>query len=167
VIGSWVTPGGGPEQVVAVIPIPHQRAENKATVTQRGSGIFGEQLRLQLPVVLVEATALSAGGRLSQDAAAASRLNVSQIASAALSWGTNDTTDLGAGHKSNSEPGSVSAAGLTNVAEIAGGYHFSLALLADGGVRGWPGNVYGQLGDGTRSATAVDRYRRLSDRARG
>ncbi|HWX97770.1 MAG TPA: hypothetical protein VNZ01_13095 [Solirubrobacteraceae bacterium] len=40
--------------------------------------------------------------------------------------------------------------GLAGIKSIAAGYHFSLALLNDGTVRGWGGNSYGQLGDGVR-----------------
>jgi alpha-tubulin suppressor-like RCC1 family protein len=115
-------------------------------------------LRLQLAAIGA-AAAVSCGalGELPSAAARANRPNANQIGSAALSWGTNDTTDLGAGYKSNSEPDPVSVVGLTNVAAIAAGFHFSLALLAEGTVEAWGGNDYGQLGDGTheRSATPV------------
>ena len=39
--------------------------------------------------------------------------------------------------------------GLSDVAAIAAGSKFSLALLKDGSIRAWGENQYGQLGDGT------------------
>jgi alpha-tubulin suppressor-like RCC1 family protein len=85
----------------------------------------------------------------------AGRLSAAEVGSAGLSWGQNEHTDLGAGFKDNYEAGPVSVVGLTGVAEIAAGYHFSLALLSDGTVKAWGGNDYGTLGDGTRERSAT------------
>ncbi|MFA7158542.1 MAG: hypothetical protein WC299_04505 [Kiritimatiellia bacterium] len=38
---------------------------------------------------------------------------------------------------------------LTNVIQIAAGYHFTLALCADGTIWAWGSNAFGQLGDGS------------------
>src|SRR5690242_19936249 len=104
-------------------------------IGESGGCTCGRALRFQL-AALGAAAAVSCGtlGDRSSAAAAAARLNASEIGSAALSWGQNGTTDLGAGYKSDSEPGPVSVVGLTNVAAIAAGFHFSLALLAEGTV---------------------------------
>jgi alpha-tubulin suppressor-like RCC1 family protein len=74
---------------------------------------------------------------------------------AAVSWGENFYTQLGAGYKDNWEPSPVSVIGLTSVNAVAAGYHFSLALIPGGTVRAWGGNDYGQLGVGTREESAT------------
>src|SRR5208282_6489569 len=73
-----------------------------------------------------------------------------QGGSAAVTWGENFHSQLGAGYKDNWEAAPVSVLGLSDITAVAAGYHFNLALLGNGTVEGWGGNVYGQLGDGTR-----------------
>ena len=43
----------------------------------------------------------------------------------------------------------MQVAGLSGVVAIAGGRDHGIAVLADGTVRTWGDNAYGQLGDGT------------------
>src|SRR5204863_5952321 len=52
------------------------------------------------------------------------------------------------------KPG-VSVSGLSNAVAITAGTRHSCALLADGSVRCWGGNAFGQLGDGTKSNSSV------------
>jgi alpha-tubulin suppressor-like RCC1 family protein len=73
----------------------------------------------------------------------------------AVAWGANGATQLGAGYKSSFQTSPVAVLGLTNITAIADGYHWSLALLADGTARAWGGNFKGQLGDGTRQDSKV------------
>jgi alpha-tubulin suppressor-like RCC1 family protein/sugar lactone lactonase YvrE len=75
------------------------------------------------------------------------------------SWGLNASGQLGNGTTNNSDvPVPVCAKGaagscsegpyLTEVKAVAGGGHFSLALLEHGRVMAWGANEVGQLGDG-------------------
>jgi alpha-tubulin suppressor-like RCC1 family protein len=81
---------------------------------------------------------------------------------AAVSWGDNLATELGAGYKNTVEPRPVSVVGLTNIKSVALAYHFTVALLGDGTVRTWGGNAFGQLGDGTHRTSGVPTNVRLS-----
>ena len=72
-----------------------------------------------------------------------------QGGSAAVAWGENFHSQLGAGYKDNWEAAPVSVVGLSGITAVAAAYHFNLALLGDGTVTAWGGNVYGQLGDGS------------------
>jgi alpha-tubulin suppressor-like RCC1 family protein len=78
------------------------------------------------------------------------------------SWGANVHGQLGdGGNRDSWEEGQshVFVNGLTGVRRIAAANEHALALLADGTVRAWGNNLYGQLGDGTagfESQTGVD-----------
>jgi alpha-tubulin suppressor-like RCC1 family protein len=79
----------------------------------------------------------------------------------AWSWGTQYLGALGNGScglDTPEQPGQVSGAGgtglLANVAMVAGGSSFGLAMLADGTVWGWGNDSSGALGDGTTGADA-------------
>ena len=72
-------------------------------------------------------------------------------------WGSNREGKLGDDSKTNSDVPVVvcaggetapCATGLSEVASIAGGWGYSLALLKNGTVKSWGGNFEGQLGDG-------------------
>ena len=75
----------------------------------------------------------------------------------AMAWGQNDSGQLGNGETvgpelCNGSPCSkkpIPVGGLAGVTQLSGGSEQTLALLADGTVRAWGKNVYGQLGDGT------------------
>jgi alpha-tubulin suppressor-like RCC1 family protein len=78
------------------------------------------------------------------------------------SWGANVHGQLGDGGDSDSwEEGQshVSVSGLSGVSALAAANEHALALLANGTVRAWGNNLYGQLGDGTagfEKQTGVD-----------
>ncbi|MER7213318.1 S8 family serine peptidase [Streptosporangium sp. NPDC000239] len=72
-------------------------------------------------------------------------------------WGDNSLGQLG--YVGPDSPAAVAVAGLTGVrtapdSVAAGGVH-SLALMADGTVKGWGANGIGQLGDGTTTDRAT------------
>jgi alpha-tubulin suppressor-like RCC1 family protein len=74
---------------------------------------------------------------------------------AALSWGVNDSGQLGIGDTdtgSRSLPGAVSGLG-SGVVQVSAGGRFGLALTSDGTVRAWGDNTYGQLGEVDNSNT--------------
>jgi alpha-tubulin suppressor-like RCC1 family protein len=78
-----------------------------------------------------------------------------QASFGAAAWGANLTRQLGDGSISASSSTPVPVSELAGVTAIsAGGYH-SLALLADGTVRAWGNDEYGQLGDGATSSSGV------------
>lgn len=95
-----------------------------------------------LTVCLVVLLAIAAGG-------ASSAMATSFGASA---WGENAFGELGNGAKSNSAI-PVVVSGLAEVAAVAGGENFSLALLSNGKVMSWGGNELGQLGNGSTKAS--------------
>jgi alpha-tubulin suppressor-like RCC1 family protein len=69
---------------------------------------------------------------------------------AALSWGRNDLGQLGDGTTtSRSVPGGITGLG-TGVVQVSAGTRHGLAVMADGTVRAWGDNSFGELGDGTR-----------------
>jgi alpha-tubulin suppressor-like RCC1 family protein len=78
---------------------------------------------------------------------------------AALGWGENIHTELGAGYYSALEESPVAVmaneevpygAGATNMTQIVAGKEFTLALLENGRVLSWGLNEQAQLGDGTK-----------------
>ncbi|GIV95657.1 MAG: hypothetical protein KatS3mg057_0314 [Herpetosiphonaceae bacterium] len=71
-------------------------------------------------------------------------------------WGANWSGQLGDG-STTSSPSPVAVGGatpLTDIVALSAGGEYSCALLADGGVRCWGRNDYGQLGDGTTTDSA-------------
>jgi hypothetical protein len=70
-------------------------------------------------------------------------------------WGLNSEGQLGTGASSPASGceciGPVSPAGLAGVRQLSGGGDHTLALLQGGGAVGWGYNIYGQVGDGTKS----------------
>jgi alpha-tubulin suppressor-like RCC1 family protein len=63
-------------------------------------------------------------------------------------WGYNVYGQLGDESQSDGQI-PVVVAGLTNVAAVSNGEHFSCAVITGGTVKCWGYNGYGQLGDGT------------------
>jgi alpha-tubulin suppressor-like RCC1 family protein len=70
----------------------------------------------------------------------------------AVSWGENSHGQLGTIYKSQREEAPVAVEGLNNVTAIADAASFNLALLSNGTVESWGGNIYGQLGNGGHKA---------------
>jgi alpha-tubulin suppressor-like RCC1 family protein len=66
-------------------------------------------------------------------------------------WGDNQSGELGNGLFFYGTNRPVQVIGLTNPVVITGGGFYSAALMADGTVRTWGNNSYGQCGDGTTS----------------
>ncbi|MEU5871911.1 Ig-like domain repeat protein [Glycomyces sp. NPDC047369] len=69
-----------------------------------------------------------------------------------LTWGRNQYGQLGNGGTNAAGepvPGPVSLPAGTSVADVGGGYGFSIALTADGKVFAWGQNDVGQLGEGS------------------
>ena len=75
----------------------------------------------------------------------------SSYALGAAGWGVNRVGELGAGYEGNigGTPGPVSVVGLQEIKQVMASYFFSMALLNDGTVRAWGGNIFGELGDGS------------------
>ena len=70
-------------------------------------------------------------------------------------WGDNSAGQLGNGTNLNSNvPVPVTELG-GRVTAIAAGDYFTLALMADGNVKAWGSNIYGQLGNGTYNNSSV------------
>ncbi|WP_103560901.1 RCC1 domain-containing protein [Actinomadura rubteroloni] len=73
-------------------------------------------------------------------------------------WGANSNGQLGNGSNTNSST-PVSVSGLSGVStwagSLAGGFAHSVALLADGTVRAWGLNNYGQLGNGSTTSSNI------------
>ncbi len=66
---------------------------------------------------------------------------------AAAAWGENWHGQLGAFFRSQREESPIPVEGLTGITSIAAASSFNLALLSDGTVASWGGNIYGQLGN--------------------
>jgi alpha-tubulin suppressor-like RCC1 family protein len=67
----------------------------------------------------------------------------------AVSWGENTHAELAAGYRDTFEEAPVPVLGVSDITALAAGSDFSLALLGNGTVSAWGGNLWGQLGDGT------------------
>lgn len=68
-----------------------------------------------------------------------------------MAWGSDSSYQLGTGTSANYAlfPQPIPSATLSNVVAITAGKYHSLALLADGRVKGWGSGNYGQLGTGS------------------
>ena len=74
---------------------------------------------------------------------------------AAVGWGHNVHSQLGAGFYDGMEAAPVTVSGLSDIRSMAAGWEDSFALLGDGTLRAWGSNMAGQLGDGTLSNTGT------------
>jgi alpha-tubulin suppressor-like RCC1 family protein len=73
-------------------------------------------------------------------------------ASEAVAWGENWHGQLGESFRSQREESPVPVEGLSGISSVVAASSFNLALLGDGTVAAWGGDVYGQLGDNGRKA---------------
>ncbi|WP_329580368.1 RCC1 domain-containing protein [Streptomyces sp. NBC_01361] len=64
-------------------------------------------------------------------------------------WGSNSVGQLGNGTTGGTSTTPIPVSGLSNVTAVATSCDHSLALLANGTVRAWGDNAFGQLGNGT------------------
>jgi alpha-tubulin suppressor-like RCC1 family protein len=72
-----------------------------------------------------------------------------------FSWGDNTRDQLGNGTPGGQSPTPVQVSGLVTVTAIGTTFESGYALLADGTVRTWGGNTYGELGDGSLADSPV------------
>ncbi len=72
-----------------------------------------------------------------------------------LSWGTQNSGELGNNQYSGQALTPVPVSGLTEVMQLAAGDRHTLAVRRDGSLWAWGYNGYGQLGDGTVSDRIV------------
>lgn len=70
-------------------------------------------------------------------------------------WGGNQNGQLGNGGKTDFSYVPVTVSGITNAVAIAAGGDHTCALLANGTVRCWGENRFGQLGNGNLTKSAV------------
>jgi len=78
-----------------------------------------------------------------------------QAAPSAVGWGYNGRGELGPGYRSNISTTAAPVIGVAPIKEIAAAGEWGAALLTDGTVKAWGGNVAGQLGDGTTEAKST------------
>jgi alpha-tubulin suppressor-like RCC1 family protein len=72
-----------------------------------------------------------------------------------VGWGSDGYGELGNGMTTQRVDVPVPVKGLSNVAAIAAGHKFSLALLSNGTVMSWGNGQYGKLGVGTTASSDV------------
>jgi alpha-tubulin suppressor-like RCC1 family protein len=70
----------------------------------------------------------------------------------AIAWGENWHGQLGASFRSQREQSPIPVEGLSAIRSVVAATSFNLALLDDGTVAAWGGDLYGQLGDNGRKA---------------
>ena len=92
---------------------------------------------------LINATAISAGGGFAVAA---------QSDGSVWAWGANLNGELGNGLTVAYFDSPVRVSNISSAVAVASGQNHTLALLADGSVWAWGGNVYGQLGNGTTNS---------------
>jgi alpha-tubulin suppressor-like RCC1 family protein len=78
----------------------------------------------------------------------------------AKGWGYNFFGQIGNGTPNTGPPclclpTPTAVAGLSSATQLSGSYYHSLGLLADGTVRSWGNNAYGQLGNGGTADSAA------------
>jgi hypothetical protein len=125
-------------------------------VGQLGFGVLGFS---DLPVP-VHARGVLAGKRLVQISAGQEEACALDSAGHAYCWGLNTSGELGDGSTSNSAvpPVAVDTSGVLagkTLTQISTGFDVTCALDSTGAAYCWGNNHYGQLGDNSRTASAV------------
>src|SRR5437660_2343145 len=72
-----------------------------------------------------------------------------------VGWGLNGHGELGAGFGGHAQLPTEAALSLGGAVQLASTYFSSYALMPDGTVSAWGGNLFGQLGDGDRVTHVV------------
>jgi alpha-tubulin suppressor-like RCC1 family protein len=112
-----------------------------------GDPALKQQRRTPVAVAgLTGATAIAAGG-----------FHTCAVTSggAATCWGNDGMGQLADGKPGDKSLTATPIAGLSNVKALSAGEFHTCALIADGTVRCWGHNGFGQLGDGTTKSSAV------------
>ena len=76
-------------------------------------------------------------------------------------WGRNNTMQIGTDQTSTVYNSPREVDGLTNISQIAAGQHTACALDTSGEVHCWGRDNYGQLGDGSITATNYDQVKNV------
>jgi alpha-tubulin suppressor-like RCC1 family protein len=75
-----------------------------------------------------------------------------ETALSAVGWGYNGQGELGSGYRSSISTSAAPVIGVAPIKQIGAAGEWGAALLTDGTIKAWGGNVAGQLGDGTTEA---------------
>ncbi len=137
----------GANHSLALLPDGHVRAWGNGLHGQLG---LGNTFSASTPTVSTTVP----GVTNARDIAAGYRFSLALLADGTVkSWGYNNVKQLGLGAGSPTQVTSPTAIpGLSGVIAIAAGTDFALALRADGTVKGWGSNHYGQTGVNSSSA---------------
>lgn len=141
VLTNSTSPSGGGSHSLAVM--------NDATVRSWGLNNLGQlgDGTMTSPRLTPVTPGLSAG--VSQVAAGVNHSVVRHLDATLSVWGSNTNGQLGDGTTTTQRSSPFVLASPTNVAWVAAGDRYSIALTADGQVWGWGHNGNGRVGDGT------------------
>lgn len=117
--------------------------ENKLTIASTKASENGDEYRAVFTNVAGKATT------------GAALLTVATNHYAAVSWGSNENSQLGDGTHKHLSDVPVTVSGLKFVSAVSAGGRHSLALRADGSVLAWGYGGFGQLGNGSNEASDV------------
>ena len=113
------------------------------TLTDRSSPV---QVQASAGVNLTNVAQISSGGRFT-----CARMNDGTV----RCWGYGPFGQMGDGSTNTTNPYPLQVSGITTAIQVASGHNHVCALLADGTVRCWGYNAYGELGDSTTTNNAL------------